>query len=237
MDSGTTAAAGDSTLNRESICRQISVTTSTLKELLEVLKEEFKKSALVSNAVLGLILIGVEKAVEVQFACPCHPKQNEWFSLAYLLLPGFFASVLMLVIQGFDKFRQREEMVNLLLFGLVPATMWLILVLLDGQYYVCGKTTWKGKFAIIDKADPQRWCEPDCTNSTSYNERLSKTRQWYFHSQAFGLLVFFICTGLLIAYGVYKCPFNGNQPTNQARGGTNTGNAVELTPISQHTHT
>lgn len=142
------------------------------------MKSKFINSPLASNVVLGFILAGFEKLVESEFACPCRPEWNALFASAYFVFPGVIASVLMLCSQG-CKLKTRQELKHLILFGIVPSMMWLILLFLDGQYYACAKTDCSG--SIVDNTAYQKWCKPD--NSTSSQEKMSQTQQWFYHSQ------------------------------------------------------
>ncbi|XP_029010643.1 uncharacterized protein LOC114857894 [Betta splendens] len=199
-----------------SVSRRVSATAADGKKtFIDKLKSEFLNSPLASNVVLGLILTGLEKAVEVEFACPCDPKWNALFTAAYFILPGVAVSVLMLVIKGIISCKCNicqegdpscsyeckicKEWKNFI-YGLVPIIIWLVLVFLDGQYFACANTNWSGRYIIVDKAEPQRWCEP--ANGTSYMERMSLTQRWYFHSQVIGFAILFGC---LVSLGIVIC--------------------------------
>lgn len=150
-----------------------------------MLTNELKKSPLASNVFLGFILAGLEKLVEIDFACPCDPKFNALFVSAYFIVPAVIASVLMLIAQECKR-HSCQDWENLVLFGTVPATMWITLLFLDGQYYACAMTNWSGRFVNADKASPEKWCEPD--SDPSSQEKLKQTQKWYFHSQVWNKL-------------------------------------------------
>ncbi|XP_026220591.1 uncharacterized protein LOC113165383 [Anabas testudineus] len=193
---------------------------------LSRLKNEFLESPLASNVVLGFILAGFEKLVELDFACPCRPLYNACFAAAYIVLPGVVASVVMLCIQGC---RKTSDIKHRVLLGIVPFLMWLILAFFDGQYYACAKTYWSGRFVMVDKSDHQKWCEPD--NSTLSQENMSHTQQWYFHSQLIGLVILVIST---IAFGVQQlkskyCKCCEQDSQGQAIGSNNNASDIALT--------
>ncbi|XP_029009191.1 uncharacterized protein LOC114857166 isoform X3 [Betta splendens] len=88
---------------------------------------------------------------------------------------------------------------------------------------------WTGRFVIVDKGEPQKWCEP--TNGTSYMERMSLTQTWYFQSQAFGFGILLVC---VLLFGAFKCL--RTQPTDekdQDEEEPNIGSASKLTEASQ----
>ncbi|XP_055365648.1 uncharacterized protein LOC114857907 [Betta splendens] len=183
-----------------SVSKTVSAVAPHGKDLfLSRLKNEIIKSPLASNVLLGLILTGLENFIDMEFACPCDPAFNAFFASVYLFFPGVTASVLMLVTQG-CRCKAQQELEKVLLIGSVPVIMWLVLVFLDGEYFACAKTYWSGRYVIVDKAEPQRWCEP--TNSTSYMERMRLTQRWYFQSQVMGIVVLI---GSLALFGLFKC--------------------------------
>uniref|UniRef100_A0A667WBX1 Uncharacterized protein n=1 Tax=Myripristis murdjan TaxID=586833 RepID=A0A667WBX1_9TELE len=121
------------------------------------LKSEFGNSPLVSNVAFGFILMGLEKLMEVEFECPCNPRWNGLFSSAFFVIPAVMAFWLMLIIQGcrYDRGCPRTMCIS----SFVPPIVWLILLFLDGQYFACAMTDWWGRFVIVDKAAPQKWCD------------------------------------------------------------------------------
>lgn len=137
-------------------------------------KSEFEKSPLVSNSFFGFILFCLEKSVEVEFACPCLPTCNAMFALAFFIVPAFLVVLLMINIQGC---KSKENV----FFSMLPAIVWFILLFLDGRYFACAKTTWSGRFVILDKAAPQKWCEPTDHNKTQ--ERMIETQRMFSLSQ------------------------------------------------------
>lgn len=142
---------------------------------LSMMRNEFQKSPYASNVIFGSTLVVLEKLVEYEFACPCNPKWNWIFASAFFIAPGFIASVLMAFTLEFRADRY-------LIFSIfTPAIFWVILLFIDGQYFACAKTYWSGRFVTIDKAQPQKWCEP--TNHTSSYELIIITQGWFSLSQ------------------------------------------------------
>ncbi|XP_035274243.1 calcium homeostasis modulator protein 6-like [Anguilla anguilla] len=162
------------------------------KQWLTILKNELSDSPLVSNAAFSFILMGLEKLVELEFECPCNPKWNALFSSAFFVIPAVMAITLMVIIQGCQNYMR--------ISSLVPALVWLILLFLDGQYYTCAKTDWKGRFVIVDKAGPQKWCEPTGDdNVTQKQELMEHSQELFVLSQVIGIaLLMFICVGLIV---------------------------------------
>ena len=71
-----------------------------LFHLLDGLLKKLCKCPMVTNVAFGLLLLGVEKIVELDFECPCmEPPWNLLFSLAYFMIPSVVSFMLMLIIQ------------------------------------------------------------------------------------------------------------------------------------------
>ncbi|XP_015459208.2 calcium homeostasis modulator protein 6 [Astyanax mexicanus] len=171
------------------------------QQWLTRLKNELSNSPLVSNVAFGFILMGLEKLVELEFECPCNPTWNGLFSSAFFIIPAVMAFTLMLIIQGCRCDTWSRKSVSL--SSVVPAVVWLILLFLDGQYFACAMTDWEGRFVIVDKAAPQKWCEPvgeeDQEESTPPRELMLRSQQLFVVSQVIGIvLLIFICAGLVV---------------------------------------
>ncbi|KAJ8340679.1 hypothetical protein SKAU_G00353120 [Synaphobranchus kaupii] len=142
--------------------------------------------------------MGLEKLVELEFECPCNPKWNGMFSSAFFIIPAVMAFTLMVIIQGCRCGIRCQKTVSISSF--VPAIVWLILLFLDGQYFACAMTDWKGRFVIVDKAAPQKWCEPTGEDEvTQTQELMVRSQELLVVSQVIGIaLLIFICVGLIV---------------------------------------
>ncbi|XP_029702583.1 uncharacterized protein isoform X2 [Takifugu rubripes] len=161
------------------------------KQWFSKLKDAFSKSPLAPNVAFGFILMGLEKLVELEFECPCNPKWNGLFSSAFFIIPAIIAVILMLIIQGCrcDESSRLitqcrcDEWFKKTVSSFMPAIVWLILLFFDGQYFTCAKTDWKGRFVLIDKAAPKKWCEPISEGNFTTQELMLRSQEWIFKSQ------------------------------------------------------
>lgn len=155
------------------------------QQWLTRLKNELSNSPLVSNVAFGFILMGLEKLVELEFECPCNPTWNGAFSSAFFIIPAVMAFTLMQIIQGCRCNVWCRKMVSLSSF--VPAVVWLILLFLDGQYFACAMTDWDGRFVLVDKAAPQKWCEPVTEGDVTPQELMLRSQRLFVFSQVSGI--------------------------------------------------
>ncbi|CAG5957849.1 unnamed protein product [Menidia menidia] len=153
------------------------------KQWLSTLLTEIKKSPLSSNLAFGLVLFCFEKIVEVEFACPCSANLNPLFASLFFVVPAVIVFILMLMIKGCCKM-SAEYICD----SFVPSITWLIIVFLDGRYYVCARTNWSGRYKIIEGAEPQRWCKPHNMSE----EYADLSQGWYAESQVRNNLMFLI---------------------------------------------
>lgn len=63
-------------------------------------KNSWRRVLFDSNAIIGFLMVGLEKLMEMDFACPCNPKMNLLFSAAYFVIPALFSGALMFYIQS-----------------------------------------------------------------------------------------------------------------------------------------
>lgn len=146
------------------------------RRLISRLKEDFGNSPVVANTVFSFLLAGVEKIVEVEFACPCDPKWNASFAAAFFVIPAFFSFLLMLIIHECKCPNHSPKC----LYSILPPLVWHVLVFLDGQYFVCATTDWPGTFVSVDKTY-LKWCTP--TNTTRTEELMARSRKQFILSQ------------------------------------------------------
>ncbi|KAL2088264.1 hypothetical protein ACEWY4_015163 [Coilia grayii] len=197
------------------------------QQWLTRLKNELSNSPLVSNVAFGFILMGLEKLVELEFQCPCDPQWNGVFSSAFFIIPAVMAFTLMLIIQGCRCDTWCKKTISL--SSIVPAIVWLILLFLDGQYFACAMTDWKGRFVIVDKAAPQKWCEPTNGEDITAQDLMLRSQQLFVASQVIGIgLLIFICVGLVVYVIRESCQ---QQMDNQDTG------VAEMTMCSLRTRT
>lgn len=155
---------------------------------LKILKTIFQNGPIASNVLFALVMMAVEKLVELEFECPCEgPYLNGGFVATFFIIPGGLAYVLMALLQG-QKFSCDTDNKETILRRSIPAFLWTILLLFNGSYITCAMTDWSGKYVAVDTAAPLKWCEPE--NGTSYQDRLKKSQDWYVYSQVRKILFF-----------------------------------------------
>uniref|UniRef100_A0A3B3XPX2 Uncharacterized protein n=1 Tax=Poecilia mexicana TaxID=48701 RepID=A0A3B3XPX2_9TELE len=116
----------------------------------------------------GFIQVILEKLVEAEFSCPCHSSYNHGYGLVFFIAPSLIVFLLMCVISYSLKLWTCPWTWTwtcpwtwtFLIIIFVPSMTWVILVLVDGRYYVCLMTNWPGKYELIENAAPQKWCKP-----------------------------------------------------------------------------
>lgn len=145
------------------------------------MKEEFERSPLMSNLFFGFILTVLEKLVEMEFECPCNPKWNGLFTSAFFIVPAIMSFILMLIVQQWRCDTRPGETFSP--FSFVPVLVWLTLVFLDGQYFACAMTDWEGRFVLLEKAAPHRWCEPISDGNVTSQERMLRSQKQFVISQ------------------------------------------------------
>lgn len=154
------------------------------------LKGEFSKSPVATTLSFGLIQMGFEKLVEVDFECPCDSRYNHLHSLTCFIVPPIVVFLLMFAIKchckplrTFDCKSCIKSVCKAVSITIISATIWLIIVFFDGRYYACAKTSWTGTYETITNDEPLKWCKPDTNSSNSSQELLDKTQLWYSESQ------------------------------------------------------
>ena len=150
------------------------------------LKKTLGDSPVVSNVAVSFVMLGLERVADMHFECPCYPVASQMMSYFFMFLPAVMVFILMLMIQDFKQCSCKRWWRSCKTFftALVPSCVWLFLLLLDGRYYVCASTDWYGKYVILDKAAPLRWCDPYGVNGSALNgTQDNETHRHYSESQ------------------------------------------------------
>lgn len=153
-----------------------SLPLSTLKmsklEWIGRLKNMVKKSPLYSNFVIGFVMVVLEQLVEIDFACPCNPKLNLLFSMAYFVVPALFSFALLFYIQS-SQIINYSSCLHCALVCLTPAVLWIMLLFFDGQYFACAKTSWEGLTVHTDITASTTWCQPLSERDNTTEKQMS----------------------------------------------------------------
>lgn len=165
-------------------------------ELFARLKDELGQRPVTLNVIFAFLLAGVEKMLEVDFACPCNPTWNAVFVAPFFLIPAVTASFLMLLIRASMKQTEspnarKTKLIKTTLCCLLPQIVWLALMLLNGQYMVCAKTNWQGTFMSSDNTY-LKWCEPINVTVQTSKELLTLSHRFYILSQVRIFFVLFL---------------------------------------------
>ncbi|XP_035991727.1 calcium homeostasis modulator protein 6-like [Fundulus heteroclitus] len=182
-----------------SICLNSSVSpmNSKKKEWFTKVKNSVSSSPVASNVAFGFILVALEKLVELEFECPCIPAWNTAFSVALFIIPGLLACLMMLIVQECRCNATCRETFSI--SALVPLIEWVSLLFMDGRYLACAATDWNGTYVHIDKAEPQKWCEPIKAGNSTTQEKVLQSKQLFVLSQVIGMIFFSaICIGLVV---------------------------------------
>ncbi|XP_026096666.1 uncharacterized protein LOC113068219 [Carassius auratus] len=170
------------------------------KEWTACLKKQLKKS-FYSNAIIGFLMVGLEKLVEMDFACPCDPNWNRLFSAAYFVVPALFSSALMFYIHSPQC---KTQSLLSTLTCIIPAGVWVMLLFFDGQYYACAKTSWEGLTVKTDISASTTWCQP-LNKSNNITEKQMAFFSFRNISQSVALGLMLVISVALYIFGCIRC--------------------------------
>lgn len=180
---------------------------------------KFAETTIKVDAILSIVLVGIERLLENEFACPCRPDNSNF----YKVLLGCTTSIIIcltifiLINQYKNATKDNEDnygllskgawqdlkdsfgsgscqtkacyaffgllcVLSILLSALIPALTWIILWFFQGDYYVCGMSTWDGVWEDTQRNVPRKWCKPSGTNITLI-DREYISGEWFLQSQ------------------------------------------------------
>lgn len=88
---------------------------------------------------------------------------------------------------------------------LIPPVIWIIILLLDGDYLACCQTTWKGNY-VFNKELNRKWCQPIEQSRAANETDLQHEYEMFISRSQFGGYFLLAILSLLIIWKV--CYFN-----------------------------
>ncbi|KAL6470795.1 hypothetical protein MHYP_G00219140 [Metynnis hypsauchen] len=174
----------------------------------------FKQHPYSSSVLFSLVLVVLEKVVEVDFVCPCESGYTEAFFSLYLLVPMFIAFVFGLYLLSFKCSPSCEDCCSdflKFLACMVPSVVWLAVFLCDGRYIACLNTELKKDYIDSDNPSPWKWCEKNQTLTAGERKAL----EWFYISKLLGFSVLILISAVALVYKCCKKVFKFLDFTNQ----------------------
>ncbi|KAK2906859.1 hypothetical protein Q8A67_005844 [Cirrhinus molitorella] len=117
------------------------------------------------------------------FSCPCTPGLNAILISFIFLGPALLALTVMLFMKRPCR-RKPQNVTELFLFSLIPSSLWMFLLLFEGEYVACGMAHWEGDY-ILDEERQIKWCKPTEISDAGVNrtDLLELTEKITFYSR------------------------------------------------------
>ncbi|XP_016422709.1 uncharacterized protein LOC107751482 [Sinocyclocheilus rhinocerous] len=151
-------------------------------------------------------LIGLEKLMDQEFSCPCNPGFNMVLISFIFLGPALLALTMMMFIQRPCR-RSSFHCAGLFLFSLIPPSLWMFLLLFEGEYVACSMAHWEGDY-VLDEELQIKWCKPTGVRDGKVNEtelrELTKKIIFYSRFSALVMLTFLVVVVIAVV-SVWDC--------------------------------
>lgn len=176
--------------------------------------------------------------MELKLSCPCRHEMSKRLITSIFVGPPvlLFAIVFILLnplryvcnedgeIKGWQTFLKD--------FGhcLILPIIWVIILLLDGDYLACYWTNWEGKH-VFDKEIKKMWCQPtDLVNARNESDIQHKYQTFISESQFIGYFLLGAFGLVIILIGALSnCCNKSTSQTNEANAGQRRGNNTAQT--------
>lgn len=154
------------------------------------------------DVVFSIILVAIQRMINMQFVCPCHSKNSRFLYDAFLSCSSLIIICLTVLIQmnQLRKNKQKEgwkevceafskysciakffHVFGICLSLLIPVLMWVIMWYFDGDLYVCVMSSWDGIWEQRSSFVPPYWCKP--SGNEAFGERERQSAEWFLQSQ------------------------------------------------------
>lgn len=116
----------------------------------------FLRSRVGTLGVSSLVLLVLEKLMDLDFVCPCQPGYNEVICACYAIVPFVtcFAFAFRFVAPKPED--RGNSTCNKVLYSLLIACIWLFLFFVDGRYVSCACSNWSGEYT---ETGALKWCK------------------------------------------------------------------------------
>ncbi|KTF72343.1 hypothetical protein cypCar_00045302, partial [Cyprinus carpio] len=182
------------------------VKMSLPEQMANNLEKQLGKTPRFGTLPFTVVLIGLELLMDREFSCPCTPGLNAVLISFILLGPALLALTVMMFMRRPCR-RKSKNVPEIFLFTLIPPSLWMFLLLFEGEYVACGMAHWEGDY-ILDEKLQIKWCKPTGTNDTEVKgtELLDLTEKITFYSRLSALaLLSVLCISILTAIIYRDC--------------------------------
>ncbi|KAK9967672.1 hypothetical protein ABG768_002051 [Culter alburnus] len=151
-----------------------------------------RKTGSFSAMHFSFALIGLQKLMDREFSCPCSPGFNAILISFIFFGPALLALTMMIFIQRPCR-SSSSHCAGLFLLCLIPPSLWMFLLLFEGEYVACGLSHWEGDY-VLDEELQIKWCKPTGVKDTRGNatdlRELTEKITFYSRFSALVLLTF-----------------------------------------------
>lgn len=150
--------------------------------------------------IVFLLVIAVEKILEAEFVCPCHPIKNKVISSLIGIVPGLiFGIFTFMFVKVSASGKANDDSRNIFndihktkkvrsLYAMLAMCIWLAVFFCDGRFVACGASYWTGIYSkSTDNMMFKAWCKP--YNETTEEEKKKETTEHIFYSQVTGFVI------------------------------------------------
>ncbi|XP_003201067.1 uncharacterized protein si:dkeyp-122a9.2 [Danio rerio] len=145
-----------------------------------------------------IALFGLEMLMDREFSCPCDPGLNVTLIVFLFVGPAFLALTVLVFIRRPCK-RKSQSSAEVFSFCLIPPSLWIFLLLFEGEYLACGLAHWEGDY-VLDEGRQIKWCKPSGLNDnkTIRTDLLELTEKVTFYSRLSALaLLSLLCISFM----------------------------------------
>ncbi|XP_016295771.1 uncharacterized protein LOC107653540 [Sinocyclocheilus anshuiensis] len=170
------------------------------------LEKQLRKTPGFGTLPFTVVLIGLELLMDQGFSCPCTPGLNAVLISFIFLGPALLALTVMMFMRKPCR-RKSQNVTELILLSLILPSLWMFLLLFEGEYVACGMAHWEGDY-VLDEELQIKWCKPTGMNHAGVNgtELLELTEKISFYSRLSALAVLSVlCISIMTAIIYRDC--------------------------------
>uniref|UniRef100_A0A4W3GSW0 Uncharacterized protein n=1 Tax=Callorhinchus milii TaxID=7868 RepID=A0A4W3GSW0_CALMI len=153
------------------------------------LKDLRNQSTVLGSTAMFFVLAVVEELLEMTFSCPCEPNLNKLYVALFFCLPSLTFAFISAIAHECPRncSADGKKAWRFVVSVLAPPVMWLVLLLLDGDYLICAKSPGTVRIHNVTRKQGANPCEAKASDGGAVDNADRKVVAALLQSQSGGV--------------------------------------------------
>ncbi|XP_007883180.1 calcium homeostasis modulator protein 3-like [Callorhinchus milii] len=170
------------------------------------LKDLRNQSTVLGSTAMFFVLAVVEELLEMTFSCPCEPNLNKLYVALFFCLPSLTFAFISAIAHECPRncSADGKKAWRFVVSVLAPPVMWLVLLLLDGDYLICAKSPGTVRIHNVTRKQGANPCEAKASDGGAVDNADRKVVAALLQSQLSGGIILLIVLFIVMVVKCYR---------------------------------